>query len=84
MVSTTESPVTQVAEVAVNSASSGWVKPPAAEDTGSVSRKVPARISSTKLTTITRTGAAAFFTLPKFRFALLKYRKRLTRSPVFY
>ncbi len=72
--------MTQVAEVAVNSASSGWVKLPAAEDTGSVSRKVPARISNTKLTTITLTGAAAFFTFPKFRFVLLKYCKRLTHS----
>ena len=71
MVSTTERPVTQVAEVAVNRASRGLVKVPPAEDTGSVRSRVPAVISSTKLTTITLTGAALFLTVLSVR--LVKY-----------
>ena len=60
VVSTTERPVTQVAEVAVNRASSGLVKVPEAAEKGIVSSAVPKRMTSTKLPTISRTGGVTF------------------------
>ena len=55
-VSRTTSPVTQVAEVAVNSASEKEAPPRAFVEKGSISSAVPSRISSRKPRMITRAG----------------------------
>ena len=68
VVSTTERPVTQVAEVAVNRASNGWVKPPEAEARGRASRAVPRAMSSKKLITMSRMGAVRFIFWESFCF----------------
>jgi hypothetical protein len=60
-VSTTIRPVTQVADVAVNSAVSGEVKTCACEDIGSISKNAPKRIIPRKAATIMRKGCICFF-----------------------
>jgi len=54
-VSTTIRPVTQVAEVAVNKASTKLIDPPLVE-IGSISKKLPVRIVNTKLKVRTLAG----------------------------
>ena len=55
-VSWTTSPVTQVAEVAVNRQVSQGVNCPSRAEIGRWSRKVPSRMMAPKLTTIRRVG----------------------------
>ena len=59
-VSYTERPVTHVAEVAVKSASTGFVNRPLFAEIGSVSNTVPIKISIKKLTTNMRVGDVRF------------------------
>ena len=59
-VSYTERPVTHAAEVAVKSASTGFVNCPLFAEIGSVSSTVPIKMSITKLTTNMRVGDVRF------------------------
>ncbi len=51
------SPVTQVAEVAVKTAVSGFVKLPSAEENGIISKTAPTAIIAAKLRTIVAAGS---------------------------
>ena len=59
-VSTTTSPVTQIAETAVNNAVPSPVRSPLSEATGSISRMVPTTVASANPATTTRPGRRHF------------------------
>ncbi len=58
-VSTTTRPVTHTAEVEVNRAVTNPVAPPSSEDTGSMSRNAPSRITAPKAMARVRAGCTA-------------------------